>query len=208
MLNANNDARHSPQGLAVINLEAETMKVLRPLIALLFLSLLACSPELKEVTGDNYSLTIPPLLTEVDHLNADASLQYQDSWRELYVMLIHEPKADFSEAIHENRLAGTYSDDLQGYSTIVIDGLGISPDSVSNASMENILVNDMRARLVSFTGVTQGKEVYYALGFYEGAKDYYQVMTYTLAEKESVNEEDMRNILLSLKEEREEIYRD
>lgn len=60
MLNANNDARHSPQGLAVLNLEAETMKVLRPLIALLFLSLLACSPELKEVTGDNYSLTIPP----------------------------------------------------------------------------------------------------------------------------------------------------
>ena len=58
------------------------------------LVLLSCSKEeeFKKIEVKNYALQLPSYLSKTNDLNEDASLQYQNPFRELYIIVIDESK--------------------------------------------------------------------------------------------------------------------
>ncbi len=148
----------------------------------------------------HYSLSIPSFLTKADNLNDDASLQYQHSWREFYVIVIDEPKSDMHKALKENLLTDVYASSIDGYSQLILDGIkdGLTDPTQSELIKTNI--NSMPARITTVNGSIDEFSVFYSIGFYEGRGRYYQVITWTLSDKEDDYKDQMEKIIFSLKE--------
>ena len=171
-------------------------------LALLFVS---CASEegVQTVTVDNlYSLTIPAFLSEGSDLHEDASLQYQHIFKEFYVIVIDESKAELQELMEFNELADYYDIDLDGYTDLIGDGLY---ESLINATQTDFVednVNGMPARFSTIDGTIDGVDIYYEYGIYEGAETWYQVIVWTLSDRQDKYKDEMKAILKSLKEER------
>jgi hypothetical protein len=55
----------------------------------------AAEVELQQITGGDYSLGIPTYMTKATTLNDEASLQFQNLFKETYVIVIDENKEKF-----------------------------------------------------------------------------------------------------------------
>ena len=159
------------------------------------------SDEVQTVTVDNkYSLTIPAFLTEVFSLNEDASLQYQHAVKEFYVICIDESKSEMSSALVENGLTGYYADDFYGYTTLLLDVLKESIEINEITELQDTVINGLTAQTMQITGITGGVDIYFSFAFVEGKEDYYQIMTWTLAERKTRFDERMNELLYSFRE--------
>jgi hypothetical protein len=153
------------------------------------------------VTIENkYSISIPSFLTKVSGLNDDASLQYQHAWKELYVIVIDESKEEMQNVLSENNLIGKYSNDIKGYSSLLLNGFEQNINVSKKSKVTETLVNNMPARLITVSGKVEGIDAFYTIAFIEGKNRYYQIMTWTLASKENEYKDKMNQILYSLKE--------
>ena len=177
---------------------------MRNLSILLFLFMfVAClnNDKVQVVTIDNrYSLTIPAFLKEVSNLNEDASLQYQHAMKEFYVVVIDEPKAELQKALEDNGLNSLYSDDVDGFANLLIDGMDDAITITKKSDVIDTVVNSMPARMIQIHGEIEGINAFYSVAYIEGKETYYQVMTWTLASKEKKNREKMDKLLYTLKE--------
>src|SRR5690606_23595679 len=63
----------------------------------------------------DYSVDIPTSLSKTENLNQEASLQYQNLLKELYIIVIDESKKQVERAIKDNGLDQMYSNDFKGY---------------------------------------------------------------------------------------------
>lgn len=173
----------------------------------LFLSILlvtACGSSDTEqvVTIDGrYSVSLPSFLEKTEDLNDDASLQYQNIWKELYVIVIDEPIVNMQIALEDNDLGETYPNDLEGYSELLLGSFEESITVHDRSAFTDTKINDMPARLVKINGRADGVDVFYHIAFVQGKEDYYQVMTWTLASREGRHKDKMDEIIYSLKEE-------
>lgn len=157
--------------------------------------------KLKTVTVDNrYSISIPSFLTEAKNLNDDASLQYQHALREFYVIVIDEPISDVQNILKDNDLTDLYSDDIGGYSDLVIAGIEQNILAPQKSTPIDTLVNNMPARLFTISGRFDHVDIFYSLGFIAGKERYYQIMTWTLLNKKEQYKEKMSKIIYSFTE--------
>ncbi|MBL0303429.1 MAG: hypothetical protein IPQ23_17305 [Cytophagaceae bacterium] len=62
------------------------------------------------------------------------------------------------------------------------------------------VVNNMPAKHIRLSGKVEGLDAFYSVAFVEGKDTYYQVMAWTLANKEAQYTERMNKIIHSLKE--------
>ena len=153
------------------------------------------------VTVENkYELTLPSFLSKASDLNDDASLQYQNAIREFYAIVIYEPVIDLEEALEEGGLADDYKNDISGYSKLMIDNFKESLTNPVVSKATDTIINNMPAKIVSLKAQIDDLDIFYAIGLYQGEEDYYQLLTWTLANKENRNKEEMNKILYSLKE--------
>jgi hypothetical protein len=175
----------------------------KAIILLLAATLLAaCSGESTQTVkvDGRYAIDLPSFLTETTDLNAEASLQYQNTFKEFYVIVIDEPKTELIKALDINSMYDRYTADLKGYSELVTDGMDSSIATDSLPAFEETTINGSKARLLSFEGLSSGYKVYWKLAFIEGNNRYYQVMTWTLAESRTKYEDEMLAIINSFKE--------
>lgn len=150
--------------------------------------------------GDKYSLTIPAFLQEVTNLNEDASLQYQHALKEFYVVVIDEPKSELLKALEENGLNAVYSNDVDGFANLLIDGLDDVVTITKKSDVIDTVLNTMPARLINIHGEIEGISAFYSIAYVEGKETFYQIMTWTLASKEKKHKDKMEKLLYSLKE--------
>jgi len=175
-------------------------------VAILILTLVAfvsCQNEneVQEVViGNRYSISIPSFLTEVNNLNEDASLQYQHAWKEFYVIVIDENKEELQKAIKDNGLEEEYTDDLKGYCDLLLDGFEQSIYINSKSEMIDTLINKLPAKLLTISGRVDGIDAFYSLAFIEGKERYYQIMAWTLLNKEYKYKDKMKRMMCSFKE--------
>lgn len=172
----------------------------------LFLTLLclfSCQPGDMDQTvtvENNYSIVVPFLMEKAEGLNDAASLEYQHAWKELYVMVIDEPKTELREALEENDLLDVYTNDFEGYIDLVLSGFEESISVTRKSEIIDTRINGMPAKLLTIAATVDDYDVYYSLGFLEGKKRYYQVFTWTLADKKEEYGDQMKRMLYSLKE--------
>ena len=151
--------------------------------------------------GNKYSISLPSFLVKASTtLNEDASLQYLHTWKEFYVIVIDESKSEMQKALVENNLTDIYTNDIDGYSSLILDNFE-QVISISNKSeIVKTRINDLPARLITINGYAEGINAYYSLAFIQGKERYYQIMAWTLSSKESNFKDKMNKIMYSFKE--------
>lgn len=169
---------------------------------LLVVSLLtSCKDKMQTVNSDgDYTMELPLSFTKANDLNDGASLQYQNTFKELYVIVIDEPKTELIKALKKNLLETTYDNDLKGYSELIVDGMDASIAVEKLPDFKDTTINGLNARLLSFEGLTSGNRVYWKLAFIEGNNNYHQIMVWTKAENQKKYEKEMAAIINSFKE--------
>ena len=180
------------------------MKDFHFLISIFILLIISsCAPDNSEQTitiEKRYSLTMPTFLSKGSDLHDEASLQYQNIFKEFYVVVIDEPKAAFDQSIGEYELAGGYQGNLETYAKIVFNNL---VEGLLNSYQTDIIdtnVNGTIAKLTTIEGRMEDIPIYYAFGAYEGKNTYYQIIAWTLAESKEKYKDNMQQILNSFKE--------
>jgi hypothetical protein len=150
--------------------------------------------------GKKYSLTLPSSMKKTTQLNDDASLQRMNALKELYVIVIDEPKEEMHKAIIESKLEDQYPLNIDGYSKILFENFGTAVKSTKKSSLTKTSINNMPARIATIEGFVDGHDIHYAIAYVEGVKQYYQIMTWTLSKKQAEHKEKMDQILRSFKE--------
>ena len=162
------------------------MKAQHFIISLFLLLFTACASDNSEqlvTIDDRYSIILPGFLSEASDLNGDASLQYQNLFKEFYAIVIDESKEEVHAVIDDNDLQDYYSKNLDGYTSLLLAGMlnDIETDSISD--LEEKVINGFNARKITFSGKTDGVDIFFYFCFIEGKEHYYQVMTWTTTKK-------------------------
>lgn len=172
------------------------------LLTILFITSCQSGDTEKLVTIENkYSISIPSFLVKAStELNEDASLQYLHTWKEFYVIVIDESKSEMQKALVDNNLTDKYSNDIKGYSDLLLDGFEQSISISHKSEIVDTLINNMPARLLTINGRAEGIDAFYSIAFLQGKERYYQIMAWTLSNKEYEYRDKMNRIMYSLKE--------
>ena len=150
--------------------------------------------------NNQYSLTLPSYLSENESLHENASLQYSNLFKELYVIVIDEVIAVFNSALIDNSLTESYSSDIDGYTKIILDNLALSIEDFSSPSMDKTVINSMNARIATIEGNVEGIDVFYTFAAVEGKNNFYQIYTWTTARKKENYKNKMQGIVRSIQE--------
>jgi hypothetical protein len=153
--------------------------------------------ELQTVSYQNkYSIEIPNYLTKSFNLNDEATLQYQNLFKDEYVIIIEEPKSEFDDAIE---ILGT-TKGLEGYHQILVQNLETAIENMEITAVENIKINSFSAKIFSVTGNVENYNVFYKYGIIEGSKSYFQILCWTSKDKQLKSEPWMTQAIKSFKE--------
>ncbi len=156
-----------------------------------------------KVDSGGYKISIPKHMTVSTELNDDASLQYQDIYKELYVIVIDEPKTDFIKTFSDPEL-NEYNDKLtpeKNYRMVQMKSMKEKMTMKNEPGIKKQTINGLDAEVVDFTGTVEGVEsdIYYKLAFVEGTKNLYMIMTWTLDSDKNKNSEEMDQMIQSFK---------
>lgn len=173
-------------------------------ITILSLLLISCGnrEESKETVkiGGRYLLELPVSYKETTGLNDEASLQYQNAYKNIFVIVIDEHKSQLDLALETNSLYDVYTSDLNGYSNLILDNMKARLGVDSLPKMQNIKVRGLNAKLLSFSAVSEGLNLYWKIAFVEGNKRYYQINTWTLNENREKYDAELMDIISSFRE--------
>lgn len=175
-------------------------------LAILMLAVAAvvsCQTDRKDqvvTVKDRYTISLPPFVKETSELNEDASLQYQNTLREFYVVVIDESKAEFEKALSDNDLNDLYPQNIKGYSELLLFSMEQAIEIKSKSMLKDTIINNQPAKILTIKGRVEGTDIFYSIGFVQGVKRYYQIITWTLQNKEKEHAGLMKKIIASFKE--------
>ena len=170
------------------------------ILLLAFISLFSCDSktEFKSIKVNDYSISLPDFLSEGKDLNDDASLQYQNLFKEFYIVVIDESKESFKDAIEINELEDIYESNFDGYTKLLIGNLEAAVTFKNKKEIET-KINGLPAKILEFEGNVDGIDIYYQVAYIDGITNYYQIMTWTLADKKETYKETMDEMFQSFK---------
>jgi hypothetical protein len=120
-----------------------------------------------------YSIFIYNSMVETKNLNESASLQYQDSSKQLYILIIDEEK----KSLHD--LDADYT--LDAYFKFVVANMkGIN--EFASAEPVSLEINGLKAKQAIITGKTKNQELYYNLVVLESRTHLFQIVAWTTAD--------------------------
>jgi len=160
------------------------------------------SNTVKKEVGDLYSVEIPSDLTITTSLNDDASLQYNNTYAEKYVIVIDESKQDFIDVL---KSLGVYDEDkslADELADIQITSFGENLTISSQSKVIETKINGMDTRLFAFDGLVPSIEqgISYWTGYYVGEENLYTIMAWTLKSSKGNFEAEANAILQSIEE--------
>ena len=156
--------------------------------------------QIVEINND-YSLALPNFLSETDSLNPNASLQYQNLDKELFVIVIEEDRQEFTRKIIENKAEEVYPPNLKGYTDIVYHSIGETIKISAKTDIIDLEINGLAAKNFTIQGQTQDRiSVYYSFTLVKGKEKYYQIAQWTAKNQKALFEKQMTEIAASFKQ--------
>lgn len=131
---------------------------------------------------NKYQIAIPKYMKQTNQLNDEASLQYNNLFKENYIIIIDESKETFVSALNDAEINDTIYSVIENYRNIQLELLNSSITVREEKQSEKMTINNMEAVQVSFVGKIPevDDEVAYILTFIEGKNDLYMIMSWTL----------------------------
>jgi hypothetical protein len=175
-----------------------TSGIISVFLFLLFPIMTSCQPEFtydRIAVGDRYSLSVPSFLEVTYDINPDASLQYQNIWKDFFVMVIDESKANLNNQSSELAIS-SFTEYFNFHYGAIENALAVLEKPV----FRDTTINAMPSKTVKLTGRVDGVEIFYYMVFAEGENRYYQVVAFSGASKKGEYEDIMGQIIFSLQE--------
>lgn len=139
------------------------------------------------VINNEYSMMIPKYMSKSTKLNDEASLQYQNLFKEAYIVVIDEPKEDFIKTFKN---LDSYNDSIsviQNYRTIQLGMIHENAKIYSQSQPIPMKIDGCEAEQVEMVAEVEGvpSKVYYLLTYIEGVHKVYMVMAWTLENRKN-----------------------
>lgn len=158
------------------------------LISLTLFGCGATGPTDVKSTDGQFEITVFDGMAKATELNAAATIQAMNGFRELYVVVMSEPKGDFPEDFTVEQFAEVASSQL---STAASTSAGAAKKMKTTAGDEAVQ-HDIH-------GSVDGIKIGYVATFVDTGEHFHQVLAWTLDEKFSQNRETLAKICASFR---------
>lgn len=142
---------------------------------------LSLEKDFKLVKHENdFSIYVPNYFKESDDLNDEATLQFQNLFKETYLVVIEEPKQDFIDLFRE---LDEYNDSIspvKNYKYVQGEFFKESVDLKKEYPTESTDINGLPSEIVKFDASIEGIDIAYDVAYIEGEADIYMIMAWTL----------------------------
>lgn len=146
--------------------------------------------------NDTYGMKIPNYMDESFDLNDEASLQYENTIKETYVVVIDESKQEFVDVFIELEEYDESISVVQNYRDIQLEFLTEGIEILHQSKPKSIKIKGLNAEIVEIDGAVEGVEVdiSYFLTFVEGRENLYMIMAWTLKDMKEKHRADLEKI--------------
>ncbi len=158
--------------------------------------------ELQRISGPGYSMGVPTYMSKATSLNEEASLQFQNIFKEAYVIVIDEDKQQFIKTFKELSSYDTTLSVIDNYGSVQLQSVSSRSEVISKEELKNLTINGMNAAATELDAKVEGVSVpiSYFLTFVEGKKKLYFIMGWTLQNKKEAYRADYLQMRKSFKE--------
>ena len=158
--------------------------------------------ELQRISGPGYSMGVPTYMSKATSLNEEASLQFQNIFKEAYVIVIDEDKQQFIKTFKELSSYDTTQSVIDNYGSVQLQSVSSRSEVISKEELKNLTINGMNAATTELDAKVEGVSVpiSYFLTFVEGKKKLYFIMGWTLQNKKDTYRADYLQMRKSFKE--------
>ncbi len=155
------------------------------------------------VINDQYSLMIPKHMVASKELNDEASLQYQNTTEELYIIVIDEPSLDFVNAFKKEKGWNPKLSTVENYRKVQMAAMKKSMKIKGKPTIQKAIVDGDAMEIIDFKGMVAGIDfpIAYKMGFIESGKNLYMIMSWTLADRKALHNRAMEDMLRSFRSE-------
>ena len=158
--------------------------------------------EFKQVNVDNsYVLSLPKYLEQVSGLNNEALVQYQNTEKEVYTIMILEEKSELKPLLKPSN--SKYSDRtlISLYAEMQMRSLEERVKIRGRNNPKRITINDMDSEIFEFDAKVPGVDepIFYHLTLFEGKNDFFMLMSWTLLENKQLYKDTFDRIAKSFK---------
>lgn len=138
-----------------------------------------------EVKVNEYAVKVPEYMKKVTNLNEEASLQFQNIFKETYVIIIGENKEEFIAAFRDLGEYDSTRSVVENYRDIQLLTTAERIDVIGQSKPEAAVINGLPAQFVQVDANVEGasKPISYFFTFIEGDENVYMIMAWTLAER-------------------------
>ena len=141
-------------------------------------------------------------MTETTSLNQEAILQYQNEFRNIFLIVLENEKNDMQTTLAEYKPDEKFDSDFDkyfDYTIFMIENRGFGHLNKEN-KLTNKKINGLNAKHLQSTHLTAEGMIHFNIALIEGTGRYYQVITWTIANKEFQNKADMEMMVDSFTE--------
>jgi len=141
-------------------------------------------------------------MSKATSLNEEASLQFQNIFKEAYVIVIDEDKQQFIKTFKELSSYDTTLSVIDNYGSVQLQSVSSRSEVISKEELKNLTINGMNAAATELDAKVEGVSVpiSYFLTFVEGKKKLYFIMGWTLQNKKEAYRADYLQMRKSFKE--------
>ena len=134
-----------------------------------------------------YQIDLPKYMKKATDLNVDASLQYQNIFKETYIAIIDENKKEYVDVFKELEEYDDSKSVAANYREIQMDYFLEEMTVLRRMDPKQVTINSMDAEQVEFIGRVPDVDfdIFYLMTFIEGTDNVYMMMEWTLSEKEN-----------------------
>lgn len=159
--------------------------------------------DFKEVKINNeYSMMLPGYLSKATNLNDEASLQYQNVFKETYIIVIDESKEEFVDAFKEVSVYDSTQSVLANYRQTQVNYFNEAVTNMQASTEPKAMeINGMKAEMLEFEAKVEEvpSNIYYILTFIEGKDKMYMIMAWTMPKNKEKYQEDFVAAIKSFK---------
>lgn len=132
--------------------------------------------------NEDYVMKIPNYMTKTNDLNSDASLQYQNIFKETYVIVIDEAKGQMIDALREIEEFDETLSLIKNYRNIQLQYSFMGIDVLGRTNERSLKINGLNAEIIELEGRAPDidYDIAYFLTFIEGREKVYMIMAWTL----------------------------
>lgn len=134
------------------------------------------------VKTSEYEMSVPTYMKQVTTLHHDASLQFQNVFKETYLIVIDEPKDTFITTFKD---LGEYKNDssvVKNYRDIQLGHIKENLKVINISQAKSSIINGMEAETIEVDGTVEDLKypISYIYTFVEGPDKVYMIMAWTL----------------------------